>query len=116
MYFSRIFYLFVIVAIFSPIGWSCDWALFFNFFFSLIPALCMFVCIKHITFMCPNLLLGVFSMFVYMFYMHLLKESAASLRQDRTAQATSWTRGTEWTTGPVEIPSGGPFGPEALAQ
>ena len=45
MNFSPIFYLFVIVAIFSPNGWSWDWAIFFNFFFQFFAYSCsVYVC------------------------------------------------------------------------
>ena len=76
----------------------------------------MFVHMKLITFMCLNNFLGVYSMCTLHIYMHLLKEWGVPGGQNRMAQATSWTRGTEWTTGQVDIPSGGPFGPAALAQ
>ena len=116
MYFSRIISLFVIVSIIVLIGWAGYCATFFKIFFSLISTLGMFVSMKDITFMCLDLLLGVFSMSAFPFYMHLLQEGGVPGGQNRMAQATSWTRGIEWTTGQVEIPSGGPFGPAALAQ
>ena len=116
MYFSRIFYLFVIVSMIVPIGWAGYCATFFKFFFSLIPTLGMFVSRKLITFMCLDLLLGVFSMSAFPFYLHLPQEGGLPGGQNRMAQATSWTRGIEWTTGQVDVLSGGPFGPAALAQ
>ena len=73
---------------------------FFQFFFSLISTLGMFVHMKLITFMCLNNFLGVFSMSAFPFYMHLLKEWGGCL-----AARTVWRRPL---LGPV-----GPSGPQA---